>query len=257
MNSPSIEYSDADRNRSYEGVLFEMDFTGDYLKGRVRSRYMDEEGTESLIEEFADINQTEFDADDLRDVFQAEPATQNWRIGECLAECFLEDHRKAVFPHNRIGDLRNHDATSYGPDLVGFTKIDGNASFLFGEVKTSSDAKSPPSVMSVMNDQLEKIKRCDRIQKMLIHWLGEKIKSLNPTDPVQKDFVDALCNYFKPNKRTIMISGVLIRDTDPNRSDLKPSYERVGIELGELHLALTAIYLPVRIDELKTHMGVT
>ncbi|MCE2505574.1 MAG: hypothetical protein J4F36_03680 [Nitrosopumilaceae archaeon] len=255
MSDMSIVYSQQHSSSFYEGVLFEKNFLESYLQNQVHAKYYDEEGTTQLVEEFSDTRDTGFNVAELKNIFQIDPTPIDWKIGECIAECFLEDNKKVRFHYNSSRDAKNQEGSQHGADLVGFTELNGETVFLFGEVKTSDSDKSPPHVLYGrfgMVCQLENIMNSQRIQGILIRWLAFKRSSNNSTEAFKEDFTNALRNYIESGKRKQQLSGILIRDITPNESDLKSRYETFKQQLKpETFLTLSALYLPIKIDELE------
>jgi hypothetical protein len=116
------------------------------LAGRVAERVNDTDGKVIIAAPVSGISLTKFQSNNLaRILLTAEvPA---WRIGEALAECYLEDHHTYLFPWHTGRDLRNEDASQAGADLVGFRGKGNQVRFAFGEVKTSESKAAPPNVM--------------------------------------------------------------------------------------------------------------
>lgn len=255
MSNVSIEYSQEDSYSSYEGVLFEQSFAENYLRTQVSAKYFDKSGTAILVEEFSDIVDTGFGIEELRNIFQINPNPSSWKIGECIAACFLEDFRRARFHYNSGRDAKNQEGSLPGADLVGFAELNDETVFLFGEVKTSDSIKSPPHVLHGrfgMICQLENIKNCNKIRSELIRWLSFKVKDQDSTDAFRNDFENALKNYLESEKKKQKLVGVLIRETKPNQNDLKSRYETFSKELEpEMFLTLSALYLPIKINDFE------
>ncbi len=67
-----------------------------------------------------------------------------FEIVEALAEVILEKNFSCRFYWNKLRDARNPAGNMTGADQMGFIYYENEVLFLFGEVKTSSEAKSPP-----------------------------------------------------------------------------------------------------------------
>lgn len=244
---------------AYQGIVLKDGFD-EYLSSRVRARFYDIEGTEALIEEFRDIPSTEFEERLLIDIFSTSPLIDDWKIGEAMAECYLEDFEKVRFCYPSSRDAKNSKANLQGADLVGFVDVDKDMTiFLFGEVKTSRDINSPPQVMygkSGMIDQLRNIKNDPNLRKSLIKWLGFKVKTLSDDDPFKKDYQKALKIYLKEGaEHKYFLFGILIRDTEPKDTDLKSRYKSLKSDLSNgVHLKLVALYIPIPIKNMKTYV---
>ncbi len=259
MLSIETVYENTNHWSAYQGIALKDGFDK-YLTSRVRTRFYDIEGTEALIEEFKDIPSTGFEERLLIDIFSTSPSIEDWKIGEALAECYLEDFEKIRFYYPSSRDAKNLKANLQGADLVGFIDIDEETTiFLFGEVKTSGDKNSPPQVMygrSGMIDQLRNIKNDPNLQKLLIKWLGFKVKALSDEDPFKKDYQKALKVYLKEKaEHKYFLFGVLIRDTEPKDTDLKSRYESLKSDLSNgARLKLIALYIPMPIKNMKDYI---
>ncbi|OQX52471.1 MAG: hypothetical protein B5M53_08360 [Candidatus Cloacimonas sp. 4484_209] len=259
MLSIEMAYENTNGWSAYQGVILKDGFD-EYLSSRVRPRFYDIEGTEALIEEFKDTTSTGFEKQLLIDIFSTSPSIEDWKIGEALAECYLEDFEKVRFYYPSSRDAKNPKANLQGADLVGFIDIDGVTTiFLFGEVKTSGDKNSPPQVMygrSGMIDQLRTIKNNPDLQRALIKWLGFKVKDLSDNDPFKKDYRKALKVYLKEQaEHRYFLFGILIRDTQPKDTDLKSRHESLKNDLSAgTQLKLIALYIPMPIKDMKDYI---
>jgi len=257
--SLKIVYGNTNRKTAYEGIVLQHGFN-EYLSKRVKKRFYDIDGTMLLIKEFENIASTGFEKSLLVNIFSISPPAEDWRIGEALAECYLEDFEGARFYYPPFRDARNPKANLQGADLVGFVDIDEeNTIFLFGEVKTSEDKNSPPQVMygrSGLIDQLRSIQGDPNLQKSLISWLGFKVQPLSEEDPFKKDYFKALKTYLKEEAEyKYFLFGVLIRDTEPKSTDLKSRYESLKNNLSKgARLKLIALYIPISIKNMKNYI---
>ena len=86
----------------------------------------------------------------VKNLLRAVPEEKSWAVGEALAESVLadDDTREICWPWNLVRDRRTLKASLPGADLVGFCNEGDAVLLLFGEVKTSSDASTPPNVMN-------------------------------------------------------------------------------------------------------------
>lgn len=234
-----LEYRLPADGHSCEGWSYGQDFEG-YVRTRVKDRCADGEGSKKLAERARDAKVAGFDQSLLSDMLEAKPPDKPWKVGECLAECFLEDHEQASLPNPRRA-LKNPRASPAGADLVGFSKKWNVAVFLFGEVKTSGSAKSPPSVVSGMASQLKDVMSDESDRQDLIRWLA-----LSVDDSELQDLSDAVKNY---SEGKYAVAGVLIRDTEPLKSDLASVCSELckRVAAGAL-FALYALYMPVSIE---------
>jgi len=246
---------------SYQGIALKDKFK-EYLSSRVRERFYDIKGIESLIEEFKNVPSTGFEEQLLIDIFSTSFSIESWKIGEVLAECYLEDFEKAKIYYTSSRDTKNPKANPQGADIVGFIDVDkGTTIFLFGEVKTSREKRSPPRIMTAksgMIDELSNIKNDPGLRNALIKWLGFKVKTLGKDDPFKIDYQRALKVYIRERAMNkYFIFGILIRDTNPRDTDLKSTYESLknncSIEMG---LKLIALYIPIPIEDMKNYIVV-
>jgi len=255
LSGITTHYSQKNDSGQYVGVYFEKEFAENFLSTKVSSKFYDVEGEQILSNMFADIIGTGFDNTMLSNVLSTNPYPYDWRLGECIAECYLEDNHNIHFHYNVSRDAKNLDASPTGADLVGFTKLSNDTVFLFGEVKTSTSTHYPPTVMTGrfgMICQLENIHADIEIQGELIRWVAHKVSNLENTDQFKKDFDAALTSYYDSQKKKFVLTGVLIRDVDPNENDLKNRYTSfVKLTQGGTYLILSAIYLPIKIDKLS------
>lgn len=236
MAKPSRAYALDASPHWCEGLKYDRDFD-EYLKKRVAGRCADREGVEKTVSDLGG-----FGADLLKTVAETPPPSS--RMGECIAECFLEDERQSVLP-NYVLDQKNPGASVAGADLVGICKKGNKALLLLGEAKTSQERKSPPSVMRKMTRQLTEIASSKRNRSLLIRWLAHKWTAHNLP-------LSHLASAIKSYRRgTYRLVGVLIRDTDPVPSDISPACSRLQNELSSgASLTLYALYIPVAIRDL-------
>lgn len=184
-------------------------------------------------------------------LLNAVPDPEGWEIGEALAECALQHDsgREVHWPWNTVRDRRTPRASLPGADLVGFCREEDSVFLLFGEVKTSSDANTPPNVMnggSGMAWQLEQSATRLDIQHTLLKWLFVRCQSTPYRDLYEK----AVGRYLKSEGKELLLVGVLIRDTAPSELDLMSRGSALSRTLGApTRVKLIAWYLPVAIGE--------
>ena len=105
-----------------------------FRKGsEVHARYYDLEGTREITRGFTNVGKTEFPND--IDLFSTNPLLKNWKIGECIAECYMEDEHGVRFHYIPNRDAKNPEGAVHGPDIVGFADLDGETVFVIGETK--------------------------------------------------------------------------------------------------------------------------
>lgn len=245
-------------NAIYSGGFLDEAELKQYLPGKVKNKLLDSEGSKALLEAFNSLAKSDFRIEILRDVFKSNTKMEPWRIGEALVECYLEENKNCKFYYNYSRDSKNSQANLSGADIVGFTESNNVLIFLFGEIKTSSDVKTPPDVVygrSGLTKQLEKLKDDQETISDLIKWLGFKVLPLKETDNFRVSYKNALKTYLD-NKKKIKIIGVLVRDTPPNESDLKSRFASLTQNLSpDTHLELIGLYLPIGIGTLNELVG--
>jgi hypothetical protein len=168
-----------------------------------------------------------------------------------LAECVLadDDTREICWPWNLVRDRRTPRASLPGADLVGFCKEGESVLLLFGEVKTSSDAGTPPNVMNGsggMAWQLEEEATRLDIQHALLKWLRSRCHA-----PEHRElYRAAIRRYVQSVGKEILLVGILLRDTKPSELDLKARAKALAAKLSTpTRIEITAWYLPVPIKD--------
>jgi len=223
----------------------------EFLQGPVAARLNDDEGSQTLIDHLQGLSLTGMGQKALEEVLAAEvPETRDWAAGEALAEAVLEAEHDVVLPWNTERDKRNPFASLPGADIVGFQR-DGNSHRLaLGEVKCSSEDRSPPQVMngrSGMTHQLDELTKDLGKIRTLLGWLLPRVKG---TDH-KPAFDEACTRYFNSGRRELVLFGVLVRDRVPRESDLKARGRHLASHLAEpAHCCLIALYLPWPIKQL-------
>lgn len=184
-------------------------------------------------------------------LLKAVPEPEGWEVGEALAECALQrdTSHEVHWPWNTVRDRRTPRASLPGSDLVGFFRDGNSALLLFGEVKTSSDASTPPNVMyggSGMAWQLEQNATRLDIQHALLKWLHARCQSPPYLDLFQK----AVARYLTSGGKELLLVGILIRDTVPSELDLRSRGQALAEKLDtSTRIKLIAWYLPVPIGD--------
>ena len=166
----------------------------------------------------------------------------------------LENHLTVRFHWNEARDARNPKGNKAGADLIGFIEISGDVLFLFGEVKTSSETITrPPQVMTggdQMEEQLRNLYLDLNKRKLLIRYLANKTRNLENSHPFKDDYRKALRCYYLHDHPNYQLVGVLVRDVEPDESDLMSSYQRLeNLVLNPKGIKLIACYIPIAKDE--------
>lgn len=221
------------------------------MSSRVKNRLFDVEGQNEQVDS---IVSTGFAEQRIKDIFAQDFTPESWRVGETLAECFLEDNSDIRFPWNGVRDQKVDSASLPGADLIGFKGTDGNVRFLFGEVKTSNDTNQPPNVMygrSGMTKQLEELKTDSKRRDSLVKWFSWRAKGSN----WEVDYTTALKLYCSSDE-CVFLQGVLVRDTSPVINDLKS--RGVSLSTGkpaQMGISLSGIYCPCSIADFPALIG--
>ena len=221
----------------------------DYLRQVVGPHVLD--SNSSFASDMRALASTGVDTKFVENFFSVVPPSEDWELGEALAECVLRDdsNRNIVWPWTAIRDRKTPRASLPGADLVGFYCHQDKIVLLFGEVKTSSDLRTPPSVMngkSGMAWQLHRIAKRNEIHFSLLKWLHARCES----EYHSKLFREAVKHYLVSEGRDFLLLGVLIRDTTPSDLDLRSRGRKLASCVSEPTLVhLFAWYLPVPIGD--------
>lgn len=240
--------------RGYNGVLFEETETNVLLSGKVKDVLVDRPQRQEMLsilqtlQQDTGFQQSQTLLQDIQALQDESMDVQTFRVGEALAEVVLQEHFRCRFYWNELRDARNPKGNKTGADLVGFIEIDNEMLFLFGEVKTSSEQKSPPQVMTNpggIEHQLKDLYQDPKKRLVLISYIQNKIPLVSNED-FKADFNNAIKTYYHQNAGKFLLYGVLVRDTKVDENDLKPSYARLKKEILEpIGLKLLTIYLPI------------
>lgn len=235
------------------GIDSEHFFKG-YMGGRVKKRLFDIQGQAEQSAYLDSIGSTGFSKDRISDIFLQTFVPEPWRVGEALAQCFLEDQEGSRFPWNGLRDQKIDNASLPGADLIGFKGQRGDVRFLFGEVKTSSDSNHPPQVMNGrtgMIAQLEGLRDENSRRGKLVRWFYWRAKNSS----WESDYNEALFAYYSSSE-CVYLQGALVRDTKATIDDLKSR----GIRLSngkpsEMEIFLYAVYCPCNISDFPELVG--
>lgn len=172
-----------------------------------------------------------------------------WQVGEAIAETVLENFHDVIFPWNSSRDERNPRASLPGADLVGLSADPSGYRLVFGEVKSSADASSPPAVVtgkSGLDRQLEAVIDNDDLHFTLIKWLSARVDEFG----MDSAFTEALASFVETKGSSVRFVGVLVRDTPARESDVSSRGRALGSRVShpgsvELH----ALYMPKPMTE--------
>jgi hypothetical protein len=123
------------------GVVFNTAEIDQALAGPVSDIVFDVPGVREVDVLLSSIAETEFDQSGIRRILNNQRTVENWRVGEALAEAYLNSHRSCQFPWPDSRDERKVGSSLPGADLIGFQSENMLDRFAFGEVKTSSEQK--------------------------------------------------------------------------------------------------------------------
>ena len=255
----STAYEHLNGRKKYRGLVLKDSEFRKYLNTRINEKFYDVDGIQDLQKIFDDIHLTGFDPETLKSLFENAQTPLDWKIGEKISECFLEDYGDSIFPYNDNRDAKDSKSNLPGTDMVGFVKIGTSTLFLFGEVKTSDQDKNPPSVVHGQDGlihQLNEIKDDPTKRKELILWLGHKISPLSDDNKHKIAWQDAAISYHGIAQE-FKIFGVMIRGVTPDEKDLKPVFEKVVLNMrNETYFELLSLYLPILKSQYAAIMGV-
>ena len=251
VNLDKIIYAGQDRQVSWRGVrMAEGDDFETFISTNVSSRFHDEEGSAEFESHLQGLANTGFARQNLHAIMEAEiPEQRTWAVGEAMAEAYLEHEYQITWPWNMARDRRNPDASLPGADLVGFKTDGADVRLVLGEVKTSTDSNTPPSVMSGrsgMVHQIDNLASNIRIIGQLLKWLLPRCKNTNH----EAKFNAAVSLLLDSGNKAIALFGVLIRDTEANELDLRARCQTLAGNLQDPVICnLIAIYLPCAISD--------
>jgi len=219
-----------------------------YISGRVKNRLLDVEGTTDLVAHYDSIATTGFGDQQLKDIFTQTLPSEPWKVGEALAECFLEDFFEVKFPWNGCRDQKVDSASLPGADLIGLKGKNGNVKFFFGEVKTSEDQSHPPNVMygrSGMTMQLENLKTSVESRRLLVKWFAYRSKN----SEWETEYKIALSSYISSTEK-VFLQGVLVRDCQPDIKDFESRGKSLNANKpNEMEISLHGIYCACNISD--------
>ena len=165
-------------------------------------------------------------------------------VGEAIAISYLDSHGGCYFPWPSVRDKRNPNASLPGADLLGLYSDQNEYCFLFGEVKTSMQNKSPPGVMrgdKGMTHQLTFLKNSKETKEQLITYLAHRAESSDWKNGFRTAF-----SRYQTNENDYKFTGVLIRDCNPNSNDLKSCLDILTSNNGsaKIEIKLLGLYIP-------------
>jgi hypothetical protein len=253
----TVSYETKDRQVSWRGVSIAdgVDFTN-FMTQDVASRLNDKEGANEFEDHLRGLANTDFARESLDDILAAEILEErDWAVGEAMAEAYLGREHQIISPWNMGRDKRTPKASLPGADLVGFEIAGNDVRLALGEVKTSSDADTPPNVMygrSGMTHQIDKLANELSLIAQLLKWLLFRCTST----PHKASFDAAVSLFLDSGNKAVALFGVLVRDTQPAQMDLQARGQALAGRLQDpTSCQLIAVYLPCAIADLPARVS--
>jgi hypothetical protein len=253
----TISYTRSDRQVSWQGVsMTEGDSFKSFVTREVASRLNDVEGSKEFEAHLKSLPSTGFGSQSLNEILNAEiPEERDWAVGEAVAEAYLTRRHNVTWPWNTERDKRNPRASLPGADLVGFeTTNAGQVRLVLGEVKTSSEAATPPGVMkgrSGMAHQIDNLANDFSLIIQLLQWLFFRCRGTAH----EASFNAAVTSFLDSRNKDVALFGVLIRDVPPNELDLRSRGQSLAKTLNNpTTCSLIALYLPCAIASLPARI---
>ena len=236
-------------NCRMEGLIFDSEYIESIFTNEVKCRLADQKGSEQLISRFDDIPSTGFEETRIKEIFTLDEKNYNpWQVGEAFSDYFLEEDRNVRIRTHNLRDLKNPNASSTGTDIIGFVDLDNETIFVFGEVKTSSDQNSPPSLLngrSGLKGQINDLTKNYEVKDNLVKFIGHKVVDLPNDNEFVDDYENALKSYLKDSDR-VHLYGILVRDVECKISDLNARYDEYkdNLERSTI-LYFLGLYIPI------------
>lgn len=235
----------------YHGVVLSESYVKLKFSSVIHEKIFDTKGTQELLETFS-VDETGFDSDALKKIFSLEgqqSLTQEWRIGEAIAEFYLEENHDVTVCSNSVREAKNQSANQTGTDIVGYQKEKETYYFAFGEVKTSSDSNSPPQVVygkTGLVSQEINLLQDEKTKNQLIRYIS--VHSIDTKNSYNEVIKVCLKNYIKFEK--YFLYGILIRDTNPNEKDLSKITDKLVQKIqNSAMLGMIAVYIPIPMSQ--------
>lgn len=254
----TTDYTGQEQQVSWDGIsLTDGEEFNTFMKNDVASRLYDQEENDGFESHLRSLASTGFAKEEsLNRILSAEILEErDWAVGEALSEAWLNKEYNVIWPWNMERDKRNPKASLPGADLIGFIQINNETRFAFGEVKSSSEEKYPPQVMSSrlghMGHQINNLATNLSLIFQLLKWLSPRCKGTQH----ELLYNSSIILYLKSGNKAVSLFGVLVRDTEANELDLKACGQALGTTLQSPTVCqLIALYLPCTIKELPTRV---
>lgn len=217
------------------------------LDREVGALVLDEAGAQKASGLTTSLNLTGFQTKNLDAVLKGGSSPKDWEVGEAYGEAYLGSHKRCHFPWSDRWDERKEKSSLPGSDLVGLQETGKSKSpsfrFAFGEVKTSTDKRSPPGVMygkEGLKRQMEDLRDEHEIRNTLVRYLMMRAQGADWEDKFK-----AALKRFLAESTDVAVFGVLIRDVQPDERDLRARSQGIARKHPpKMHIELVAIYLP-------------
>ena len=214
------------------------------ISGPVSALVFDDQGKADIEELLAGVVETDFEQEQLSRALAGPDRIEGWRVGEAIAEAYLAEHRGCLFPWPDGRDERKNGSSLPGADLVGIQQNELGDRFVFGEIKTSAEAKYPPGALygrTGLKQQLEDLRDKVDIRNTLFTYLGLRANNA----PWAERFRAAGKRYLS-NTSDIQLFGVLVRDVEPHVDDVRVRVEKLGNDCPQgTQIEMLALYLPM------------
>ncbi len=213
------------------------------ISGQVSALVFDEQGNADIQQLLAGVAETFFEQEQLAQALSAPEDVEDWRVGEAIAETYLSKHRGCLFPWPDGRDERKSGSSLPGADLVGVQQDEHGDRFVFGEVKTSGEARYPPGAVygrTGLKQQLEDLRDSESIRNDLFRYLGHRAKNA-----AWQDRFKAASKRYLNNTSDVQLFGVLVRDVEPHVDDVRVRVDKLGNGCpAGTKVELLALYLP-------------
>lgn len=218
----------------------------DVLDNEVRALIEDEDGRNMSTSLMSNVSLTGFQASSLKSILEGSSAPKDWEVGEAYSEAYLSAHKDCFFPWADRWDEKKEKSSLPGADLVGLQETDHKTlpyRFVFGEVKTSYEKKSPPGVMygkEGLKKQTDDLRDNRSLRGTLTRYLLVRASGAD----WEVEFQSAMKRFLAAST-DVAVFGILVRDTCPNQKDIRARAK--GLAKGcpkKMHVELLAIYLP-------------
>lgn len=247
----------------YSGVQGHVSYTAfestgasaceDWLRSAVAERVYDKAIDDDFAGDVEVLATDGFETAGLQEYLD-EPtqAVSYWDIGESIASLYLMERQGASHLCNPRRDLRSEQGSLPGADIVGYQVLPGGAVvFLFGEVKASGEAGSPPSVMassgSGMVVQLTRLATKVAARRQLLRYL----KARSDTTGARPLWEAAMKSL---GEKKYALTGVLVRDSSPEVKDVEKAARdlQARVPKGQ-QLPLFVLHVGIKVDNWSLH----